>query len=314
MINKLDESIAQGNRLKAARKLTLLSRRSFAVKHNFNTSSYQAWEDGKYKKGLSLSNAEKIVRALNHENIDCSLEWLLQGNGSFASRKSYISQTETKGLNGEIRLKAQKHKKIKSLNNKLILAIKNNKVEECRTLITSGANLHTLNKIELYLYDRKEYTALHYAARYGGALMVQMFAGLTINVNIRNRDEDTPIHLAAYEGNQDAIKKLLQLGASIEATNKEGTTPIMWAAQTGQSSTIIYLIECGAHVNYTDFNGNTAAHWAAFHGNCEAIETLYMKGAYLDIKNNEGKTPLDVAIVNGQIEAVEAILLITGSN
>jgi ankyrin repeat protein len=310
MLNGMDDSIEQGERLKAARKLTLLSRRAFAVKHYFNASSYQAWEDGKYKKGLSLSNAEKIVRALKNENIDCSIEWLLQGNGSFANRKCYIGQGAAIGLDQEVRLKAQKYKKIKSLNNKLILAIKNNRVEECRGLISSGANLHTLNKIELYLYDRKEYAALHYAARYGGALMVQMFAGLTLNLNIRNRDEDTPIHLAAYEGNQDAIKKLLHLGASIEATNKEGTTPIMWAAQTGQASTIAYLIERGAHVNYTDFNGNTAAHWAAFHGASGAIITLYAKGAYLDIKNNEGKTPLDVAIVNGQIEAVETILSI----
>ena len=80
-------SIEQGYRLKLARKLTMLSRRAFAKKYNFNSSSYQAWEDGKYKKGISLANAEKIIEALKHENIFCDMEWLIQGNGQSAQRK-----------------------------------------------------------------------------------------------------------------------------------------------------------------------------------------------------------------------------------
>ena len=313
MVRSMDDSLKQGKRLKAARKLTLLSRRSFAIKHQFNVSSYQAWEDGKYKKGISLANAEKVVRALSHENIDCSIEWLMQGNGAVATRKSYLGLMSPIGTEDGLRDKAAKHKKIKSLNNSLIAAIKNNKIETCRSLIAAGADLHTLNKVELYLYDRKEYTALHYAAMHGGVMLVQMFVELSINPNIRNRDDDTPLHLAAYESNHDAIKKLLDLGASIESTNKEGTTPIMWAAQTGRSSTIAYLVSLGAHINYTDFNGNSAAHWAAFHGNHLALHTLYEHGSYLDIQNHEGKTPLDVAIKNGQVKAVDAIISINNN-
>jgi len=253
-----------------------------------------------------------VVHALANENINCSIEWLIQGNGAVASRQRFIGLKVKNDPSSTLRVRAAYYKKIKTLNNKLILAIKNNKIETVRGLILEGANLHKLTNIELYLFDRKEYTALHYASRYGGKTLVQMFVDLGLNPNIRNRDFDTPLHLAAYEGNHDAIAKLLNLGASIECTNSEGTTPIMWAAQAGKTATITYLVSLGAQVNYTDFMGRTAAHWAAFHGNSGSLEMLYKLGAYLDVENYEGKTPLDVAIINGHIQALEAILLVTG--
>jgi hypothetical protein len=314
MLNSIDDSIEQGKRLKAARKLTLLSRRSFAVKYHFNASSYQAWEDGKYKKGLSLAHAEKIIKALVYENIDCSLEWLVFGNGSVATRKKEVGNILSNEPDDLIRQKTHVHKKILNLNNQLIHAIKNNKIETCRRLLVSGANLHTLSKLELYLYSIKQLTALHFAAQYAGALLVKMFIKLNLNPNIRNRDEDTPLHVAAFEGNTITIKKLVEYGASIDATNNEGTTPVMWAAQKGQCSAVELLISLGAHVNYADYRENTALHWAAFHGRSASIKTLYDHGAFLDAKNIEGKTPLDIAITNGQIDAVESILSIRQGN
>lgn len=308
MLNLKDDSIEQGKRLKAARKLTLLSRRSFSIKHKFNASSYQAWEEGKYKKGISLSNAEKVVRALADENIDCSLEWLLFGNGAVATRKSSVGIILNNEDDKEIISKAYQHKRIIELNNQLIHAIKNNKIEECRQLLVAGANLHTLSKLELYLYSIKQLSALHFAAQFGGALLVKMFIDLNINPNIRSRDEDTPLHVAAYEGNTVSIKKLVDYGASLDATNSEGTTPIMWAAQKGQPEAVELLVSLGAQINYTDYRDNTAAHWAAFHGRPNALKTLYKLGAYLDVKNLEGKTPLDVALKNGNVDAVEALL------
>jgi len=310
MLKINDDSIKQGQRLKAARKLTLLSRRAFALKYQFNVSSYQAWEDGKYKKGVGTSHALKIIKALSLENIDCSLEWLLYGNGKIASRKKNIGLTENKKTDQDIKLKVAHQKKIKLLNNKLITAITGNKVEECRMLVLSGANLHLLNLQDLYLYGLKQNSALHLAARYAGASLVQMFVDLNISVEVRNRDYDTPLQHAAYDGNLATINKLLDLGAFVNSTNKEGTVPIMWAAVTGNAEAISLLIKRGALIHKTDFFGNTAAHWAAYYGDPGSIESLYNLGAYIDIKNSDGRTPLDIAISNGHNSAVEKILQI----
>lgn|GEM_PF-1697701 len=305
------ESVEQGRRLKAARKLTLLSRRAFAIKYKFNTSSYQAWEDGKYKKGISLANAHKIIKSLAIENIDCNIEWLLNGNGEPAVRKHHAQLEMSLHTASEAILASASHnKKVKLLNNKMIEAIKRNNIIECKDLIKQGANFHLLKRSDLYLYSLKRFSALHFAAWYAGPLLIQIFIDLGIPPNIRGRDDDTPLHMAAYEGSHNSIKKLLDVGASIEATNKEGTTPLMWAALSGRPATIEYLVSLGALVNYTDFNGNSAVHWAAFHGHASAIVALYENGAYLDKKNYEDNTPLDLAIINGQIEAAKTILTI----
>jgi ankyrin repeat protein len=313
--NLQHESIEQGKRLKATRKLTLLSRRAFAKKHQFNISSYQAWEDGKYKKGINLSNASKLAKAFALENINCSIDWLLNGNGSPAIRRKNIGLGEViDDTYDNATSKANHYKEIKAANNKLIEAIKRNQIEECRGLILNGANLHTLSIVDLYLYSLKRFSALHFAAWYGGAMLIQMFVDLGLHPDTRNKDNDTPLHLAAWEGNDQAIKKLIDLGASIEATNNEGTTPIMWSASNGKPSVIPLLVSFGANINSRDYQGNTSAHWAAFKGNSDVIETLYNQGAFFDIKNYDNKTPLEVAILNGQTETVTRIMQVLGKD
>ena len=307
------ESTEQGERLKAARKLTLLSRRAFAKKYQFNNSSYQAWEDGQYKKGISLSNAIRLAKAFSLENIDCSVEWLLNGISKPSERSKETNLLHHSERSSEdIKQKTNHFKKIKLLNIELIEAIKRNQVIECKNLVTQGANLHTLHTNELYLYSLKMFSALHFSGWYGGVLLIQMFIDLGMNPDIRNRDNDIPLHLAAWEGNNSAIKKLLDLGSSIEAANNEGTTPIMWAASNGRLSAIPLLVSLGAQINTRDYQGNTAAHWAAFKGHAGIIESLFCLGASLDIKNHQKKTPLEVAIINGQTEVVDKILHILG--
>ena len=308
MLRAHDDSIKQGQRLKAARKLTLLSRRAFAIKYGFNISSYQAWEDGKYKRGISTNHALKIIKALALENIDCNLDWLLFGNGEFASRKKNIGLYENKKTDKHIKATVEHNKKVKLLNNKLILAITHNKIEECRDLILRGANLHLLTQHNLYLYGLKQNSALHLAARFSGAVLVQMFVDLDISVEVRNRDFDTPLQHAAYDGNLITINKLLDLGAFIDSTNKEGTTPLMWAAVTGKAEAILLLAKRGALIHKADFLGNTAMHWAAYYGDSSSIQKLFDLGAFIDIQNSDGKTPLDIAISNGHTSAVNILI------
>lgn len=304
------KSVKQGKRLQEARELTLLSRRSFAKKYGINISSLQAWEEGRHKNGITLKNAITLITALLNENINCTADWLLDGTGEPPERHTSLLKSKFQDDSNNVIEEANKFKKTKEKNKQLIQFIKQNNILKTKELIKQGANLHILNKKELYLYSREENTALHLAAQFAGTLLVKLFLDLGINPNIRNRYNDTALHFAAYENNIGAIKTLISSGANIEASNIEGTTPLMWAAINGRKLACNILVEHGANINNTDFQGNTAMHWAAFDDQASIIEELYHQGLLLDIINHENKTPLDIAIRNGQSKAAEKILML----
>jgi DNA-binding transcriptional regulator YiaG len=129
------DSNAQGQRLRLIRNLTMLSRRAFAKKHNLNISAYQAWEDGRYKKGISLNNASKIISAAKQHNFNCTAEWLLYGIGEPPSHQKNINFHANINEQEHILKEAAINNKIRELNTCLINAIKENNLLECRKLI-----------------------------------------------------------------------------------------------------------------------------------------------------------------------------------
>jgi len=308
MLDKLINAKTQGERLKEARQLTKLSRRAFALKHGLNLSAYHAWENGRYKKGISIKNAKLIVEALASENIFCHLEWLLHGNGERPYHQKPTFNLKNVNNIDQIINQVRHNEKIKKLNNQLIIAIKNNDLVTCQKLINTGANLHRLIKEDLYLYSQKENTPLHIAAMYSGSLLIDYFIKLGLNPNIRNRYNETPLHYAAYEENINAMQTLIKQNASLEATSQKGTPPLMWAAVNGRTESIKLLIKSGAQINYIDFIGSTALHWAAFNNHANTIQILSENGCDTCIKNFAGLTAFDIALKNGHIEAVKALL------
>ncbi len=74
----------RGKRLYYIRtELLHLSRNALANRHTdlLSKSALQNWEDGRYG-GLTEKGAKKFIQALEKENIECSLQWLLYGVGS----------------------------------------------------------------------------------------------------------------------------------------------------------------------------------------------------------------------------------------
>lgn len=300
--------------LKDARKLTLLSARAFAQKYGFNVSTYQAWEEGRYKKGIKLSYVSKIIHALAQENIACTTEWILLNTGAPPTRRLDLYTANSKDLDAqEILDRVHANKNAREKNISLIEAIKSNKITTVRNLLAAGANLHALSDRELYVYSLKQNTALHFAAIYAGSPMVKIFIELGLNPNIRNRYNEAPLHLAAYEGNFDAVVALVDSEAAIDCANNEGTTPLIWAAYAGREKICEKLIAAGAQVNNTDFLGNTAMHYAAYGNQTHVISLLYEKGARVSSKNHDGETPLEFAIKNGQAEAAKMLMKYSGA-
>ena len=304
--------LRQGKNLKEARKLTLLSARSFAKKYNFTISTYQAWEEGRFKKGIGIRHITKITAALLTENIECTAEWLLSNVGQPPRRRTDVVRFSMNVEQDDVMQKTSMYRVTREKNLQFIEAIKANKTSQVRDLVAAGATLHTLSDRELYFYSLKQNTALHFAAIYAGSPMVKIFIELGLNPNIRNRYNEAPLHLAAYEGNFDAVVALVDSEAAIDCANNEGTTPLIWAAYAGREKICEKLIAAGAQVNNTDFLGNTAMHYAAYGNQTQVISLLYEKGARVSSKNHDGETPLEFAIKNGQAEAAKMLMKYSG--
>jgi ankyrin repeat protein len=77
-------------------------------------------------------------------------------------------------------------------------------------------------------YSRR--TALHKAAFFGHAHVVEYLCGLGADVNAQDADGDTPLHDAARFGHLPVVKALLSAGADKALTNVDRKTPAALAA------------------------------------------------------------------------------------
>ena len=79
-----DSAEERGKRIHYIRTVLLrLSRNKFTNRHPdlLSPSALQNWEDGRHG-GLTEKGAKKLIQALEKENVNCSLQWLLYGIGT----------------------------------------------------------------------------------------------------------------------------------------------------------------------------------------------------------------------------------------
>lgn len=70
----------RGQRLRQVRESLRLSRLAFGDRYSISPRSIQNWESARYG-GLTEKGARKIIRGLQKDGIDCTLEWLYLGFG-----------------------------------------------------------------------------------------------------------------------------------------------------------------------------------------------------------------------------------------
>jgi len=79
---------ARGERLQQLRKLTRLSRSAIERKYNVSASTINSWENpSPTRSGLTEDGARRIIHLFQEELIDCSLNWLLYGEGTPPKRR-----------------------------------------------------------------------------------------------------------------------------------------------------------------------------------------------------------------------------------
>jgi transcriptional regulator with XRE-family HTH domain len=78
-INKGDQKVNAGRRIKMARTLAGLSRKDLEDKYGISMHTLQSWELG--RNSLTDKAASKLVEIFHSTGINCSMQWLMEGSG-----------------------------------------------------------------------------------------------------------------------------------------------------------------------------------------------------------------------------------------
>jgi uncharacterized protein len=137
-------------------------------------------------------------------------------------------------------------------------------------------------------------TALHWAAHWNDAAMVDLLIHAGADAKAANRYGATPLSEAAALGNAELIEALLKAGADPNTrTTSDGETILMATARTGNAEAVKALLDHGANVNAMEtYRGQTALMWAAAERHPEVVKLLLAHGADWKIQSSFRETKL----------------------
>lgn len=178
----------------------------------------------------------------------------------------------------------------------------------------------------IMLRDKKGYTALHYAARYGHAeteeyiLSPDELNGGAKGIHEwRGNNGKTAMYLAIENENKNDADVMLRIRAQILMVNNQdlfGRTPIM-NIFIDYPNEAVYLMKhmkaLGADITLKDDDGWTALHWAIKTDNKEGIDYILSPDGFdgfaqniHEIEIENGKTILDIAKEKGWHDILKA--------
>jgi ankyrin repeat protein len=127
--------------------------------------------------------------------------------------------------------------------------------------------------------------------------------------NAWTQDGYTALHYAAFFGGGDVAEALIDAGADLEAVsrNRMGVRPLNSATAGGHGDVSRLLVERGADVNAAQEQGFTPLHAAAQLGDADLVAVLLAAGADKDARLEDGRTAADVALEAGHEALAERL-------
>ncbi|XP_035679546.1 ankyrin repeat domain-containing protein 27-like isoform X4 [Branchiostoma floridae] len=170
--------------------------------------------------------------------------------------------------------------------------------DSCERLVSGRRNDPTA--VTAYSRDDKGLTALHVAAIYGRAEMIDLLVTKGGVVNATDYHGSTPLHLACQKGHQSAALLLLHFSADVRAQDNDGNTPLHLCCENGHEDCVKAVVYYDRSyvvldINAANDNGDTPLHLASRWGYCNIVDTLLQNGASVEALNRKKQTSLDCA-------------------
>lgn len=161
---------------------------------------------------------------------------------------------------------------MEELNNELLSAAKEGKIEAVQRAIKNGADVNA--KITEGVL--KGYTALMFASHKGRMDIVKLLIKNNADINVTTESGDSALFMAITEEQAEVAQFLLQKGADPHLRYIHGETPLMVAvnAEEAMPEVIQLLLECGVETEIKDNTGKTALDYAKAMGNTSIIQLL----------------------------------------
>jgi ankyrin repeat protein len=123
------------------------------------------------------------------------------------------------------------------------------------------------------------------------------------------QDGYTALHYAAFFGGADAAEALIDAGADLEAVSRNGmgVRPLNSAAAGRHGDVARLLVERGADVNAAQEQGFRPLHAAAQNGDADLVAVFLAAGADTNARLDDGRTAADVALEAGHQATAELL-------
>jgi hypothetical protein len=162
----------------------------------------------------------------------------------------------------------------RTLDERLLAAVREGRVEALRPLVKAGANPNAMDP-----QSKLRETVIFAAAASERVEVLTALIELGAGLNVTDAQGNSPLHDAALRGRTSAAVALVERGADPDAENDYGIRPLHNAAINGHSLTIRALVAVGASVNAPSLSGATPLRWAATRGQVETVRVLIACGA-----------------------------------
>ena len=206
-------------------------------------------------------------------------------------------------------------------------------VEAAKALLDLGADIEARDR-------ERSAVAVHYAARAGhvGMAMARLLLARGADLDLRTTAGETALHVAAYYNHAGMIELLVEGGAAIDAADNVAVAPLQYARREGRAKAVDMLLRLGARVDglHDAVNAGdlirvrellaggvpvdqlslsgTALHLASAQGRVAIAAALIDAGADLEAEGDPvGAHPLHVAAVTGQAD-LAALLMEHGAD
>ena len=209
----------------------------------------------------------------------------------FIIYKKYSNQKETiqkKSVRGVKKRKKLTEKEKKKLDNNLLEAAMENKLEEVKQLLEKGADPNKK--------DEPGNISLHYAVIEGNIEIARLLLANNANISEKNKDDRTMLDMAATGGHIEMVKFLLDRGVDIDEKGEGGSTALYGATVMDKREMVELLLDKGAKPNIPNEYGFAPLHTAVGHGEKIISENLINKGAEVNQQSKNGSTPLHRAV------------------